>query len=548
MLRVGRVPVRAAVIFCVAIALRLGAVQALGDLPISRTPQLDSAAYLSWAGALVNDPSFWPVYPEHAPGYPMFLAAVLAASGGSLTAVRVVQSILGAIACVLTARIASRTLSPKAFLPAGLLQAAYAPLVYIDSALLAESVFVFLLILALDRATSASTRKQWLVCGIVIGAAIVVRPTAVLLLAAFAVVIAVRMQRPAAIGFAGSLVAGALIIVAPIVIQNWRVTGVPMVQAYAGMNFYLGNRPGGTGMASARLGGEWDALEGEASRAGTNRNDQDAYYIRKTLDDIAAQPGRYVGLIASKLAWSVSDEELRDTHSYYFFEHAAPFLRWLPGFGVIGALAVIGALTSRGGNRSWLFAYAAAMLVTVVFLVVGTRYRLPLVPAVIAFAGAGIAGTLDRLRAREWKDAGGLIAIAAVVLVLAHARTDASSRNLTEEWAFTGLALLQENQVAEAEAAYRYAIGLDESSFAWDGLGLVLQRREQRTAAREAFERAVGINPENATAWVHLGLAYEFLGSRASALDAYRRALSITPERAEARQMYEAAVRRGQNR
>ena len=46
----------------------------LGDLPISRTPQLDSSAYVGWAGALVNNGSFWPVYPEHAPGYPIFLS------------------------------------------------------------------------------------------------------------------------------------------------------------------------------------------------------------------------------------------------------------------------------------------------------------------------------------------------------------------------------------------------------------------------------------------------------------------------------------------
>jgi hypothetical protein len=57
------------------------------------------------------------------------------------------------------------------------------------------------------------------------------------------------------------------------------VTTKPMVQAYGGMNFYLGNRPAGTGMASARPGGEWDALEGEASRYGHGRNEQDAYYF-----------------------------------------------------------------------------------------------------------------------------------------------------------------------------------------------------------------------------------------------------------------------------
>ena len=145
--------IQAAAIFFLALAARLAAAFVLGDLPISRTPQLDSAAYVSWARALAADPAFWPAYPEHAPGYPMFMAAILGVSGGSLMAVRIAQAILGAIGCVLTARVAARTLTPGAFLPAGLLQAAYAPLVYIDSALLAESLLIFLLILSLDLAT-----------------------------------------------------------------------------------------------------------------------------------------------------------------------------------------------------------------------------------------------------------------------------------------------------------------------------------------------------------------------------------------------------------
>lgn len=537
--------VQAAAIFLAALALRLMAVQALGDLPISRTPQLDSAAYLAWARALLEHILYWPPYPEHAPGYPLFMAGILAL-GGSLTTVRVVQALLGAIGCVLTARIASRTLTPKAFLPAGLLQAAYGPLIYIDSSLLAESLFVFLLILALDLATSAETRRRWLICGIVLGAAIVVRPTALVVVAAFAIVMALRMKRRVALRFAVSLAAGAAVVVAPIVLQNWRVTGVPMVQAYGGMNVYLGNRPSGDGAARARLGGEWDRLEGEASRTGTTRNDQDAYYLRRTLEEISAQPAAYTRLLGIKLMWTLQDEELRDTHSYYFFREALPMLRWLPSFGFVLALAAAGMLTARDPRRRWLYAYIAAMLATTVFLVVGTRYRMPLVPALVAFAGAGIANTFDHLRARDWHRGGPLLAAVVVVFTLSQSRTDAASRNLAEEWAFTGLSLLQENRIEEAEAAYRHAIGRDDSSFAWDGLGLVLQRRELRTAARDAFERAVRINPENATAWLHLGLAYEFLGHRPAALEAYRRALAIMPERTEAKQLLQEALGRRQ--
>ena len=62
--------------------------------------------------------------------------------------------------------------------------------------------------------------------------------------------------------------------------------------------------------------------------------------------------------------------------------------------------------------------------------------------------------------------------------------------------------------------------------------------------AREAFERALQINPQNATAWLHLGLSYELLGNPAAAVDAYRKALSITPQRTETRQILDAALQR----
>ena len=535
----------AALVFGVALAVRLAAMFVLGDLPISRTPQLDSAAYVGWAGALVNDGSFWPVYPEHAPGYPIFMSVILSAFA-SLTAVRIVQSILGAIGCVLIARVASRTLTPRAFLPAGLLQAVYAPLIYIDTALVAESVFIFLLILGLDLATAVTGRGRAFAAGIVLGLATIVRPTALAVVIAFGIVLLLTRVKRHATGLqlAAGFAAGALVVIAPVVVKNWRVTGVPMVQAYGGMNFYLGNRPSGTGTASARPGGEWDALEGEASRFGYGRNEQDAYYFRKTFEAIGAAPGAYARLLGSKLLWAVQAEELRDTHSYHFFADALPMLKWLPGFGVVLALAGVGVVRSSGPGRRWLLVYLGATLVTIVLLVAGTRYRLPLLPGLIVLAGAGIAAIVDEVRARRWRDVSILGAVAVVVWGLAHARTDAASRNLAEEWAMTGLSLLQESRLEEAENAYRRAIAMDESSFAWDGLGLVLQRRELRTHAREAFERAVQINPQNATAWVHLGLSYELLGNPEAAVDAYRKALSITPQRTETRQILDAALQR----
>jgi len=173
---------------------------------------------------------------------------------------------------------------------------------------------------------------------------------------------------------------------------------------------------------------------------------------------------------------------------------------------------------------------------------------MPIVPVVIAAAGGGVAAAIDAIRSRRWNAAALLAGVCVVTWLATEIRRDAASHNVAEEWALTGLSLLQEGNYEEAETAYRTAISLDDSSFAWDGLGLVLLRRELRNEARQAFERSVEINPSNATAWVHLGFAYELAKNPRAALNAYQQALSITPQRAEAKEMFEGALRRYQRR
>jgi tetratricopeptide (TPR) repeat protein len=528
---------KALTVFTIALALRLLVGWQLDDLALSRTHHLDALEYLNWANRIVELGFYWQPFPEHAPGYPFFLAGLLALFKGSFTAVRICQCVLGAIGCVLTARIASRTLTPAAFLPAGLIQAAYGPLIYLDTAILSESLLVFLLIWSLDLATSAGQRSsRWLACGVLLGAACVVRPTSLAIIPAFGIALLLKhgWRDARSWPLAGALVAGSLIVVAPVVIQNWRVSGVPMIQAYGGLNVYLGNRPSGDGGARARLGGEWDRLEGEASRASTAREEQDNYYLQRTMREIGERPFAYLRLIGVKMLWTLQAVEMRDTHSYEFFRQASTILRSLPGFGLAMALAAIGIFTTRRGDIPLLIAYTAATLLTLIFLVVGMRYRIPLVPVVIAFAGAGVASLIAIARERRWRDLMMPLVAAVVITVLTHARPDAASLNVAEEWTFTGLGYLRESDLERSEAVLRTALSLDpQSSFAWDGLGLLLQRKGAAEEALGAFANAVAINPSNATAWVHLGFARERQRDLKGAIAAYRSALEISPERTE---------------
>src|SRR5206468_9612377 len=107
-----------------------------------------------------------------------------------------------------------------------------------------------------------------------------------------------------------------VIVIAPIVF-------VP-IQSFGGMNVYLGDSPTRDGLPSARPGGDWDRLEAKSA--------DDGYFLRQTLHDIAQQPGQFVKLLTKKLVWTFQNEEIRDTHSFYFFRELVPPLRFLLPF------------------------------------------------------------------------------------------------------------------------------------------------------------------------------------------------------------------------
>jgi len=136
----------------------------------------------------VNDVS--PTY-IRLPGYPAFLAGVFAIFGmGHYRAVLLLQLLVDLGTCLLTADLARRIISPRAARIAFLL-AAICPFLanYVANAL-TETWEVFFTVLALDLAVvgldhlADASLIPWVVCGLAVGAAILLRPDGALLLLA----------------------------------------------------------------------------------------------------------------------------------------------------------------------------------------------------------------------------------------------------------------------------------------------------------------------------------------------------------------------------
>ena len=119
-------------IVLLAFALRFAAAMQLGNLPLSRSPQLDSYEYLTWGRRIASGDFTIPNPPPHGPGYPFFLGAILAVSGGSLLAVHIVQAALGALTCWFTGAAARAWFGERAGIASSAILAVYAPLIWIE--------------------------------------------------------------------------------------------------------------------------------------------------------------------------------------------------------------------------------------------------------------------------------------------------------------------------------------------------------------------------------------------------------------------------------
>jgi tetratricopeptide (TPR) repeat protein len=494
---------RILILIClIGFAIRVAVAMSIGRLPLSRTPQYDALEYLMWAQRIAAGDFTWPVNPPHGPTYPFFLGVLLLIGRGSLMFARIAQAALGAATCYFAGLTAKRIFSDRGSLITAGLLAIYAPLVWLDVSIASEGLLVFLLAAALF------TRERSIVSGILMGLAILTRPTAILFLPLFA-------NR--------KTILASLLTIVPVTIANWQTSHafIP-IQAFGGMNIYLGNSPLRDGKASARPGGDWDRIEPQAARQGAKTiPEEDRYFIRRTLAEIADRPLGFVKLLFRKLFWTFQNDELRDTHSFYFFVDQAPILRFLPGFLVLFAFAVGGALFAdwKDPNVRMIALFNAIAVATCLLLVVGARYRIPL-----ALGFALQAAPIYKNRR---------VVVAAFAAALTLIARDPSTHNFGEEWSLTASSLLKEGHIDEASAAAQKATQTDPSNaLGWDTTGMI--EASQNRDAEPAFRRALQLNPQYTAAHEHLGLLLAQKGDVNGASAEYRAAVALDPRRVKA--------------
>jgi hypothetical protein len=459
------------------------------------------------------------------PGHYYFLAILLKLFGGSLAAVKVTQSVLGAVHASLLGAIGQRIMGPTGGLIVGILAAVYGPFVATEPMILREGVGLLLATLALcmilralehpahDR--SRRTRLSWLTAGVVLGINALMKETGFVLFAAVWLWVLVRTLRrrdclhwSAAlillVGFAASL--------SPLVLRNVAVGASPLAFSPQGaINFILGNA------IEATAGGVLFDPSASFRAIMEQSHGRLLQTIVATLQPYGQQPVLLLAHLWAKFSAIWSNVELPDNFNYEYLQVHSTLLRTLPRFVCVWLPAALGLmiLTVRwarkrtgspsgssstpdpGSAFSIPFPTEALTLLLIILgahvsaqslMPVMSRYRLVIVPFLMLPAGWLLTQALACIRNARWFACCGMSAGLCGLLVLwlfwpAHPYREQEVWRILQVDFYTGGAiLLERNDIAGAHQEFERAIAYLRSHTASDQdslrgeLGLRLKR------------------------------------------------------------------------
>lgn len=543
-------------IFAVALTVRLLHLWQMNDTLLFSVLMGDSRSYDEWARQIAGGDWFGQEVFYQAPLYPYFLGAVYAIAGHNLFAVRVLQALLGAVACAALGYAASRLVSRPAGAAAGLMLALYAPAIFFDALIQKSILDVLFVCLALaligSIVTGRNDDRSWLLLGVVLGALVLTRENAIVLavcVLAWALgrnQLAARRLRPVVL-----VAVGLAVLLVPVALRNYAVGGgLQLTTSQLGTNLFIGNNPGADGsyvsLRPGRGSPEYERVDAtELAEQATGRRlspgEVSSYWTGRAVSFIREQPAQWLALMLHKtrLLWSAT--EIVDTESLESHAEHSGLLRGAGAiwhFGVLIPLAVFGmVLLSPTRHRLGIvYVLLIAYALSVIAFFVVARYRYPLVPFLIIFSAATVTGLPSFVRdsATARVLVAGVAALAFAVVAFWPLHTSAAQRAITEN--NLGAALQEAGRVDEAISRYQLAISLDPGyTPALNNLGTALRAAGRVAEAIDVYRRALAHQPDTPGLHYNLGNALMAQGRAGEAIDHFRKALAANPRLVDAR-------------
>ena len=299
-------------------------------------PAVDALYHDYWARAIITGnwapppPMDDPKIPSTAyfrpPGYTFFLVGVYLLTGSGYPGARIAQMLIGLLSCLLAFLLGRRFLGTRAGLLFAALMSVYWSFIYFEGELLEPVLLVALglwLVYDVGRWTETMSFRRAILSGVILGLFALVRPN-VLLFAPAVVLWALWVARRrknvrafvyASLGFA----LGSIVTIAPVTIRNYVVARdfVP-ISSNGGINLYIGNNELANAQCVGRIPGMGNfetcfdypqivaGVEKQTGQQAEATRRCPAYFTRKAIEYIKAEPGRVLALTWQKalLFWS----------------------------------------------------------------------------------------------------------------------------------------------------------------------------------------------------------------------------------------------------
>jgi 4-amino-4-deoxy-L-arabinose transferase-like glycosyltransferase len=452
--------------------------------PYYALPTVDDLQYDAWAKRLAAGEGLPDGVLYLGPGYPFFMAAVYAVFGPSLPAVKAVQVGLGAATCGLVFALARSLFDRRVAIVAGLLAALHAMLIFYGGTLMTTNLKVPLVLattLALVRGFRAPSAAGFAFAGLLLGLAALVQQT--ILPLAPLVVLWLLFGQQGELPFARRLALGAIFVVGiavcilPFTLHNIR-TGHDFVllNSMGGPNFYMGNQREADGtwqvpsLGSRRRADNPDEMQRQfkaaaerATRRAMKPSEISAYWTTRGLDEIRADPGRWLRLELRKLGLHFNAYEVWNIRAFELSQPGSWILRLpLATMGFVAPLGLLGlALTlPRWRELVVLYGVIAVYLAASLLFFVLARYRLPGVLMFVPFAAFALVWIADAARARELRRLARAGAGLAVFTALVHLPLESSQGRMHMAWYNLGNKYRELERWDEAIAAYQRSLEL----------------------------------------------------------------------------------------
>ncbi len=536
-------------IFAIALAVRVVYLIDSADYPAFTTPIVDARVYddaaRQWlAQGTYHDVFFWQPF-----FYP-FVLAVQYGAGASILAVKMLQVMLGALTCALTAVLGQRLFGRSAGTCAGLILAFYGPLIFYEVELLATGWATFWTVTLLLLALRLHARLTWrsvLLFGLAGGLSALTRPTFLpcfILIAVWLIATncRVRATRQRAALSAVLLALGFAVATTPVALLNLRENQhFGFLPHSGGINTYLGNHPDPCRVATA-VGLEFEQLSREPLRENiTAPYDQQRYFYDRVRRDADDDPIRFLRSLGSKALQFVSSRELPrnvnlyDTHEWSGVQRVLLWKWGSFGFplGVVLPLAILGVLTNIRKLPGIVWTLLIAYPMSIVFVFVTARYRIPYLPILAVLAGAGLTTLTGALRTRHWHTIfGGLIVIVATLPIITLPGPFCLERDEHQVGLFASLGLhhLEQGDYETAYVCFQEELRRRPESFrAHNELAGMMLSAGRNTEAVELYRWTVTAKPHIAATHNNLAVALLQTGDASAAEASARRALAIEP-------------------